>query len=122
MTLCTVQAHRAPAARAPFATHLAVVIGNSNYTHLSDLPNSAHDATDMTAVFQQGGYDHVVTLRDASRGEMEAGIASLAARITSDCLIVLYYAGHGVLTTDYHAMLVPVDVVHDNNPTGVLPV
>lgn len=91
---------------------LALVIGNSAYDTLPDLPNPANDASLLKGKLEKVGF--VVTLiRNGGRNNTEDAIVGFAnaikAAAAKDTVTALiFYAGHGV-SYDNEAYLVPVD-------------
>jgi uncharacterized caspase-like protein len=77
------------------ARNIAVVIGNSEYSYLTRLPNAARDAEAMDAAFSDLGYEVFkgtnLTLQQMRRLLVEA--TSNAQKLDT---IVFFYAGHGV--------------------------
>jgi formylglycine-generating enzyme required for sulfatase activity len=92
------------------AERFALVIGNSDYQYVDNLPNTANDASDMAEKLVSLGYD--VDLRlNADFGAMTraAGewIRRLSAEQTSEGFF--WYAGHGVQVSGENYLL-PVDI------------
>ena len=74
---------------------VALVIGNGSYK-ISPLKNPRSDAGLMARTLAQTGFE-VMTLMDATAGEMRSAIADFGARIKQpDSVALFYYAGHGV--------------------------
>jgi hypothetical protein len=86
---------------------VALVIGNSAYPG-QPLRNPGNDARAVAQALKAMGYS-VIQLNDASRRQMDEGIAE-AGRLLSGRkgVALLYYAGHG-LQLDWRNYLVPVD-------------
>src|SRR5579871_2460018 len=59
---------------------LALVIGQSAYKNVVQLPNTANDAKQMTALLSQAGFN-VTTANDLSQIEMRQAIAEFAAKV-----------------------------------------
>jgi len=100
---------------APLAAHaqnrLALVIGQSAYQKVVQLPNTANDAKQMTALLSQAGFN-VTTANDLSQIEMRQAIAEFAAKVAQggpQTIAAVFYAGHG-LQIDGENFLVPVDI------------
>ncbi|NNE52604.1 MAG: hypothetical protein HKN30_09405 [Sulfitobacter sp.] len=94
-------------ATAADARRVALVIGNSDYTHASTLPNPARDARDLAAAFTRLGYE-VELVEDASRAQMLDALRNFRAQSLGADHSIVYYAGHGV-EIDRKNFVVPVD-------------
>jgi uncharacterized caspase-like protein len=91
-------------------SRLALVIGNSNYSTVSALPNPANDAKAMTNFLTSAGFE-VVQAPDLTQSDMRRTIgnfAKTAADKGPDTVVLVFYAGHG-LQVDGENFLVPVD-------------
>ena len=89
---------------------IALVIGNSNYTSVTALPNPANDAKAMTNFLNSAGFQ-VVQAPDLTQSDMRRTIADFAKTVTDkgpDTVALVFYAGHG-LQVDGENFLVPVD-------------
>jgi uncharacterized caspase-like protein len=100
---------------APFAAQaqnrVALVIGQSAYQKVVQLPNTANDAKQMTALLSQAGFN-VTTASDLSQIGMRQAIAEFAAKVAQSgpqTIAAVFYAGHG-LQIDGENFLVPVDI------------
>ncbi len=90
---------------------VALVIGQSAYQKVVQLPNTANDAKQMTALLSQAGFN-VTTASDLSQIEMRHAIAEFAAKVAQggpQTIAAVFYAGHG-LQIDGENFLVPVDI------------
>jgi uncharacterized caspase-like protein len=90
---------------------LALVIGESAYRSVTPLPNPANDATQMSKLLSDAGFD-VTTAADLSQKQMNDRVGEFAAKIAAkgpDTVALVFYAGHG-LQVDGENFLVPVDV------------
>jgi hypothetical protein len=90
---------------------VALVIGQSAYQKVVQLPNTANDAKQMTALLSQAGFN-VTTASDLSQIEMRQAIAEFAAKVAQggpQTIAAVFYAGHG-LQIDGENFLVPVDI------------
>ena len=86
---------------------VALVIGNSNYLHTSQLTNPVNDATDMSDVFRRLGFQVIKGL-NLKKAEMDLKLRDFAAAIRGAEIAVFFYAGHG-LQVDGKNYLVPID-------------
>jgi len=85
----------------------ALVIGNAAYEH-KKLANPVNDATDMSAVLKELGFD-VITGTDLSLKQMREKVREFGDKLKENGGVGLfYYAGHGIQVngTNY---LIPVD-------------
>jgi len=91
-------------------TRFALVIGNSNYRAVTQLPNPVNDARAVGDELKSAAFD-VTQLLDVGQADMRRAIKDFAAKISakgSDTIALVYYAGHGV-QIDGENFLVPVD-------------
>ncbi|MGO4712327.1 caspase family protein [Bradyrhizobium sp. 2TAF24] len=100
---------------APDAAHaqsrVALVIGQSAYRSVTELPNPANDARMMAQLLTDAGFD-VISTADLSQTDMRTAVSKFAGKIADtgpDTIALLFYAGHG-LQIDGENFLVPVDV------------
>ncbi|WP_411036618.1 caspase family protein [Shinella sp. BYT-45] len=92
---------------------LAFVIGSSNYTELSRLPNARRDATVLANRLADMGFDEVEIAEDVGRENL-AGLPSYIARRAAEAdIVVVFYAGHGIETGGVN-YLIPVDATLEN--------
>lgn len=90
---------------------VALVIGQSAYQKVVPLPNTANDATQMSKLLSQAGFN-VMTANDLSQTAMRQAIAEFAAKVAQSgpqTVAAVFYAGHG-LQIDGENFLVPVDI------------
>ncbi len=88
---------------------VALVIGNSAYKHTSPLDNPKNDATVMTKVLTELGFD-VISSLDLSQNDMKRAIKSFAQKLEEGgkgTVGLFYYAGHGVQVAGRN-FLIPV--------------
>ena len=86
---------------------VALVIGNSAYRAVQQLPNPSHDAVLIGAALRNIGFD-VTIAHDLDREGMVAALKAFARKADAANWAVIYYAGHGIEIggTNY---LIPVD-------------
>jgi len=96
-----------PAVSASLERRLALVIGNSNYTYIGQIPNPRNDAEDMAKLLKGLGFEVTLGI-DLKRADMEDTLIRFARDIRSADTALVFYAGHGIqhLGVNY---LVPVD-------------
>ena len=86
---------------------VALVVGNSTYTHIGRLPNPDNDARDMSAALRRLGFE-VTTELDADRVELTEALRAFTRRSAGADVSLVFYAGHGI-EMDGVNYLVPVD-------------
>jgi uncharacterized caspase-like protein len=90
---------------------LALVIGESAYRAVPQLPNPANDARAVTKLLTEAGFQ-VTTASDLSQRELNQTIGDFTAEIAAkgpDTVALVFYAGHGI-QIDGENYLVPIDV------------
>jgi uncharacterized caspase-like protein len=87
---------------------VALVIGNSTYDRVAQLPNARRDAETVADTFEKIGYRSVVRVKDATRQDLIAALRNFRDLAASADWAVIYYAGHGV-EIDGANYVVPVD-------------
>ncbi len=86
---------------------VALVIGNSAYSHAAKLPNPVNDARAMAAALRGIGFDVIEGL-DLTKPAMVSAIDRFTEKAYGADVGLVYYAGHG-LQVDAKNYLVPVD-------------
>src|SRR6201996_6791939 len=88
----------------------ALVIGNSAYERVPQLPNPVNDATLMGEMFKRSGFDTVLLKLDVKAQEMRRALRDFSDEARNADIAIIYFAGHGleIEGTNY---LVPVDAV-----------
>ena len=97
----------AASASVALARQVALVVGNSTYTHIGRLPNPENDAVDMAAALRRIGFE-VTTELDVDRAELTEALRAFTRRSAGADVSLVFYAGHG-LELDGVNYLVPVD-------------
>ena len=90
---------------------LALVIGQSAYRTVPELPNAANDAKGMTELLGNAGFT-VTTASNLAQNDMRQAISDFAGRVSAsgaDTVALVFYAGHG-LQIDGENYLIPVDL------------
>ncbi|WP_369721769.1 caspase domain-containing protein [Bradyrhizobium sp. LLZ17] len=90
---------------------LALVIGQSAYRTVPELPNAANDAKGMAELLGNAGFN-VTTAPNLGQSEMRQAISDFAGKVSAsgaDTTALVFYAGHG-LQIDGENYLVPVDL------------
>ena len=91
---------------------LALVIGNSDYTHATDLKNPKNDADDMKNALKKLGFE-VLKFDNLSAEEMKKVIGNYLLKLEEYKTGVIFYAGHGI-QHEGRNYLIPVNVGLDN--------
>ncbi|MCG2628686.1 caspase family protein [Bradyrhizobium sp. WYCCWR 13023] len=90
---------------------LALVIGQSAYRTVPELPNAANDAKGMAELLGNAGFT-VTSAPNLAQNEMRQAISDFAGKVSAsgaDTVALVFYAGHG-LQIDGENYLVPVDL------------
>ncbi|TMV12684.1 caspase family protein [Arenibacterium halophilum] len=89
------------------ATNAALVIGNSAYQSVSELPNPRRDAAAIADALTRQGFD-VVRMDDLNRNDMYDALRAFRDKADEADIALIYYAGHGI-EIEGRNYLVPVD-------------
>ena len=93
----------------------ALIIGNDNYQHLPKLKTATADATALAELLQRRYGFKTTLLKNATRRDVLAALASLRTTLKFDDNLVIYYAGHGYLDeVTERGYWLPVDAEADN--------
>lgn len=76
-------------------SHVALIVGNSAYDHVPDLPNAVRDAALVARAFQKLGY-HTRFVKDANRIELMQALVAFRIDAQFASQAVFYFSGHGV--------------------------
>ena len=87
---------------------VALVVGNSNYQTVPQLPNPSRDANAVAKMFRAAGFDTVDTLINAGTLEFKRAIRKFETVADQADIAVVYYAGHGLEIGGVN-YLIPVD-------------
>jgi hypothetical protein len=86
---------------------VALVVGNSAYRNVPELPNPANDAGDVAAALNRLGFS-VTLIANASFEEMRRGLIALGREAAGADMAVMYFAGHGMEISGEN-WLIPID-------------
>lgn len=103
------------AAQALAEPRIALVVGNSNYTAVSGIPNPVNDAALMAQTLTDVGFS-VTLVSDGDLDGMRAAISAFGVALREggpEATGLFYYAGHGVQSFGRNYLL-PVDVSLSN--------
>jgi len=97
------------AADAAFADRrVALIVGNSTYQAVPQLPNPARDANAVMNMFRDAGFDTVDVQLNVGNLEFKRAIRKFEAAADQADIAVVYYAGHGLEIGGIN-YLIPVD-------------
>ncbi len=96
---------------------VALIIGNSNYTAISVLPNAVNDAVLIKTTLDEIGFETTL-LQDAAYSEMVTRIGEFRHQLKTADVGLFYYAGHAVEVNGEN-QLVPIDVTSDLTPESM---
>ena len=87
---------------------VALVVGNSSYQTVPQLPNPSRDASAVAKLLRDAGFDTVDIQLNVENLEFKRAIRKFEAEADQADIAVVYYAGHGleIAGTNY---LIPVD-------------
>jgi hypothetical protein len=87
---------------------VALVVGNSTYQTVPQLPNPSRDADSVAKMFRDAGFDSVDVAINVGNLEFKRAIRRFEEKADQADIAVLYYAGHGleISGTNY---LIPID-------------
>ncbi len=77
------------------AKRVALVIGNAQYEHVSNIPNSANDANDIAAALERIGFE-VTARNDLDYREMRLTLRDFSEEMADAEMAMVYFAGHGI--------------------------
>ena len=89
---------------------VALVIGNSSYQNVAQLPNPDNDAQSMAQFLNSAGFE-VVEATDLTQNDMIKVVQDFSAKVAAhgpNTVAMIYYAGHGVQLAGEN-YLIPVD-------------
>ncbi len=89
------------------AERVALIFGNSEYTHATSLNNPANDASDVAGALRKVGFEVDVVL-DANHSSMRRALRAFQRKALGSQVAMIYFAGHGI-EIDSNNFLLPVD-------------
>jgi tetratricopeptide (TPR) repeat protein len=87
---------------------VALVIGNSAYRSVSNLPNPQRDAKAVAATLRKLGFETVIAENDLTRDQFRTALNAFEDKAKAADWAVVYYAGHGIEVGGVN-YLIPVD-------------
>jgi hypothetical protein len=87
---------------------VALIVGNSTYQTVPQLPNPSRDASAVAKMFRDAGFDSIDVQLNVGNLEFKRSIRRFEATADQADIAVVYYAGHGleISGTNY---LIPID-------------
>jgi uncharacterized caspase-like protein len=87
---------------------VALIVGNSTYQTVPQLPNPSRDASAVAKMFKDAGFDSVEVRLNVGNLEFKRSIRRFETMADQADIAVIYYAGHGleISGTNY---LIPID-------------
>ena len=87
---------------------VALVIGNSAYKNVNQLPNPSKDAAAIGEMLKKAGFDSVDSRQDVGVADMKKMIRDFSDKVADADVAVVFYAGHGIEINGTNYVL-PVD-------------
>ena len=85
-----------PASASEAAKRVALVIGNSAYSHAERLTNPLNDASKLAAKLKDIGFGTVTLKLDQSYNELRRSLRAFSKEAAGADIALLYFAGHGM--------------------------
>ncbi len=95
--------------RRDLGTFNALVIGNNNYANHETLKTASADAKGVADVLRNRYGFNVSLLLDATQVEIVQEFANLTEKLNKNDNLLIYYAGHGVVTPDGNGHWLGID-------------
>ena len=87
---------------------VAMVIGNSTYKNVNQLPNPSKDAASIGDMLKKAGFDVVDSRQDVGVADMKRMIRDFSDKVVDADVAVVFYAGHGI-EIDGTNYVLPID-------------
>src|SRR6516225_2660243 len=87
---------------------VALIVGNSSYQTVPQLPNPSRDASAVAKMFRDAGFDSVDLVLNVGNLDFKRAIRKFENAADQADIAVVYYAGHGLEIGDTN-YLIPVD-------------
>ncbi|MCL2716205.1 MAG: SUMF1/EgtB/PvdO family nonheme iron enzyme [Alphaproteobacteria bacterium] len=89
---------------------VALVIGNSRYQKVPELPNPERDAVAIGNLFRRMGFDRVDVKTDLNQTALRKALREFSEAVLDSDIAVVFYAGHGIEMNGSN-YLIPTDAV-----------
>src|SRR6476646_5540734 len=86
---------------------VALVIGNSAYKEVAQLPNPVNDATEISSALKSAGFDVILGV-DLDKRAFDTKVRNFADLLEDADAAIFFYAGHGLQVAGRN-YLIPVD-------------
>jgi hypothetical protein len=93
---------------------VALVMGNSDYTHVTRLPNPANDAESLGELLKRAGFQSVDVRVNMGIVDTRRAVRDFADRAYDADVALVFYAGHGI-EVDGVNYLIPIDAQLDRD-------
>ncbi len=98
-----------------YGQYHALVIGNNNYRHLSDLETAINDANAIGRVLKENYGFSVKVLTNATRTDILDTFSQYRKKVSAKDNLLIYFAGHGHLDREMdEGYWLPIDAVEDS--------
>ena len=87
---------------------VALIIGNSAYSHATELANPRNDAQAMAEALRRIGFAEVIVEENLDRVSFQRALQTFTREASSSDLALVFYAGHGIEMGGQN-FLIPVD-------------
>ncbi len=103
-----------------FGSYHALIIGNQQYQHFSDLQTPVNDAQTIARILKDK-YDFKTTvILNANRYQILSALNQLRSQLTATDNLLIYYAGHGELDrVNLRGHWLPIDAEVDNTANWI---
>jgi hypothetical protein len=103
-----------------FGEYHALIIGNDNYTHMTNLQTARNDAEAVAQLLKSKYGFKTNLLLDADRYAILSTLNKLMQELTEDDNLLIYYAGHGELDeVNLRGYWLPVDAEQDSSTNWI---
>ena len=103
-----------------FGRFYALIIGNSNYTHLPKLQSAHNDAREVASLLKSKYGFQTTLLLDASRYDILSALNVLREKLTEKDNLLIYYAGHGELDkVNMRGYWLPINAEQDSTANWI---
>lgn len=92
------------------ANRVALLIGNSNYQHETNLANPVNDAQLLANTFRYLSFDQVIVVTNANRIQLNTALVQFKRLSVGAEVAVIYYSGHGMMSSSRHNYVLPTDI------------
>jgi hypothetical protein len=104
-----------------YGNYYALVIGNNQYKHFSDLRTAVNDARAVAHTLESNYGFNVTLLTNTTRSIILGSIKNLRHQVSSDDNVLVYYAGHGLVHPDTdEGFWLPVDADQQDESNWLL--